>query len=201
MSHLILKPYEIHVWRICLDHGDVPPPTPGESARALRLASPVCQSRYLRAHGALRAILGRYTTARLDFALHEKGKPYLCHAPEVQFNYSHSSDRALVAVTLDHPVGVDIEHVRPLAEHVAIAERFFPPSDRQPGDQEDFFRRWTRYEAVLKAQGVGLYGAGVELEGEWSVHELDAGPGFAAAVAAPGNGFSVVVYDYGANAE
>jgi len=41
----------------------------------------------------------------------------------------------------------------------------------------------------------------VELEGEWSVHELDAGPGFAAAVAAPGNGFSVVVYDYGANAE
>ncbi len=198
ISSITLKPLEIHVWRICLDHGDVPPPTAGESARALRLASPVCQGRYLRAHGALRAILGRYTNARLDFALHEKGKPYLCHAPEVQFNFSHSSDRALVAVTLDNPVGVDIEHVRPLAEHAAIAERFFPPSDRQPGDQEDFFRRWTRYEAVLKAQGVGLYGAGEELEGEWSVHDLDAGTGFAAAVAAPGSGFTVVVYDYGA---
>uniref|UniRef100_Q01XE3 4'-phosphopantetheinyl transferase n=1 Tax=Solibacter usitatus (strain Ellin6076) TaxID=234267 RepID=Q01XE3_SOLUE len=197
MSSLTLKPFEIHVWRICLDHGDVPAPTPGESARALRLASPICQSRYLRAHGARRAILGRYTNARLDFALHEKGKPYLCHAPELQFNLSHSSDRALVAITLDNPVGVDLERIRPLAEHAAIAERYFPPSERQPGDQEDFFRRWTRYEAVLKAQGVGLYGAGAEVEGEWSVHDLDAGPGFAAAVAAPGEGYSVAVYDYG----
>ena len=201
MSSLTLKPHEIHVWRICLDHGAVPPPTAGESARAARLASPVCQSRYLRAHGALRAILGRYTSARLDFAVHEKGKPYLCHAPEIQFNFAHSSDTALVAVALNTPVGVDLEHIRPIAEHAAIAERYFPPGDRQAGDDEDFFRRWTRFEAVLKAQGVGLYGAGAEPEGDWSVYELDAGPGFAAAVAVPGNGFSVVVYDYGENTE
>jgi 4'-phosphopantetheinyl transferase len=193
----MLKHGEIHVWRVRLDKVSVPPPTPGEHARAARFATPNLRRRYLNAHGALRGILGKYTNSRLDFALHEQGKPYLPNVPELQFNLAHSRGRALVAVALDVPVGVDIERVRPLAEHAAIAERFFPPSERQPANAEDFFRRWTRYEAVLKAQGLGLYGAGNEVEGEWMVQELDIGPRFAAAVAAAGSGLKVTLQDYG----
>jgi 4'-phosphopantetheinyl transferase len=196
----MLKQGEIHVWRIRLDTVEVPPPTPGESARAARFATPVLRRRYLAAHGALRGILKQFTGARLDFALHEKGKPYLPGAPELQFNLSHSQGMALVAVTLDVPVGVDIERVRELAQHAAIAERYFPPSERQPADVEDFFRRWTRYEAVLKAQGLGLYGAGIEVEGEWMVKELDAGPGFVGAVAAAGSDLAVTTHEYGESA-
>ncbi len=193
----MLVPGEIQVWRVRLDQVPALPPTPGESARASRFATAILRRRYLRAHAALRAILGRFTGARLDFALQDKGKPYLPHAPEIQFNLSHSKDMALVAVALDVPVGVDIERVRPMADHAAIAERFFPPSATQPADAADFFRRWTRFEAVLKAQGLGLYGAGCELEGAWMVREIDAGPGFVAAVAASGPGLTVAVHDYG----
>jgi 4'-phosphopantetheinyl transferase len=111
----------------------------------------------------------------------------------VRFNLARSHELALVAVALGVDVGVDIERVRPLPEYAAIAERFFPPSEREDLDERDFFRRWTRIEAKLKARGVGLYGAGAELGGEWTVEPIDAGEGFAAAVAVERAGMRVVV--------
>jgi 4'-phosphopantetheinyl transferase len=95
-------------------------------------------------------------------------------------------------VALGVDVGVDIERLRPMPEYAAIAERFFPPSERDELDEYDFFHRWTRIEAQLKARGVGLYGAGAELGGEWTVEPIDAGEGFAAAVAAERAGMRVV---------
>jgi len=186
----------VHVWRIPLDDARVPPPTSGEEARAARFRTPLLASRYLAAHGALRAILARYTDARLDFALHEKGKPYLPMTPEVRFNLSHSNDKALVAVALGIEVGVDVEKLRPMPEFAAVAERFFPPGAELPVDEADFFRCWTRVEAVLKARGVGLYSSSSDPEGEWTVQAIDAGEGFAAAVAAEGDNFAVELHDY-----
>jgi 4'-phosphopantetheinyl transferase len=193
----MLKAGEIHVWRIRLDTIQPPAPTPGESARAARLADETLRRRYLNAHGALRHILGRFTDERLDFALMDKGKPFLLHAPELQFNLSRSKQMALVGVADSIPVGVDVERLRPLADYAAIAERYFPPGEARPLDAPDFFRRWTRFEAILKAQGLGLYGSGVPVDGEWTVQEIDAGPDFAAAVAAPVAGLTVVIHDYG----
>jgi 4'-phosphopantetheinyl transferase len=196
MLSSILNKNEIHVWRVRLHRVQVAP-TPGEAARAARFETALLRRRYLRAHAALRSILRKVTDARLDFALQEKGKPYLPHVPEIQFNLSRSRDRAMVAVALDIPVGVDIERVRPITEHAAIARRYFPPGESDPVNARDFFHRWTRFEAVLKAQGIGLYGAGSELEGDWMVREIDMGRGFAAAVAAAGSGHEVVIHDYG----
>ena len=95
-------------------------------------------------------------------------------------------------VALGVDVGVDIERLRPLPEYAAIAERFFPPSEREVLDERDFFRRWTRIEAKLKARGIGLYGLGLDLDGDWTVEEIEAGPGFAAAVAVERAGMRVV---------
>lgn len=189
----------IEVWRVDLDRVAVLPPTPGEAARAARFATPQLSRRYLAAHGALRAILGQFTTARLDFALQEKGKPYLRLAPEVRFNLSRSHDRALIAVSREIDVGVDIERIRPISNYLAVAERFFPPGEDPPISEIDFFRRWTRVEALLKARGVGLYGAGAAIEGEWTVEPLDAGEGFAGAVAGAGNGIELKIHDFGVN--
>ena len=121
----------------------VPPPTAEEMERAARFATPVLRRRYLRAHAALRAILGSVTDCPLEFALHEKGKPYLASAPEVRFNLAHSHEMALVAVTRDVEVGVDIEQIRQTAgirgDRAALLSprpprafrraRFLPPLD------------------------------------------------------------------------
>ena len=174
-----------------------------EAARAARFHSAEVRVRYLRSHRALRSILAGITSAPLDFAFAEKGKPFLPAAPEIHFNLSRSRDMALAGVALGVEVGVDIECLRPIPEHAAIAERFFPPSEAvalaaipEPERERDFFRRWTRIEAMLKARGIGLYGAGAELGGGWTVCEIDAGGGFAAAAAAASEGMRVTVHDF-----
>jgi 4'-phosphopantetheinyl transferase len=187
---------EVHIWRVRLNRGKAAPATAEEMDRAAKFATPVLRRRYLRAHAALRAILGSVTGAPLEFALHEKGKPYLPSAPEVRFNLAHSHEIALVAVTRDVEVGVDIEHVRKLPQYAAIAQRFFPAGHPAPSSVRDFFRHWTRFEALLKAHGAGLYGAGATPPGEWSVIELEAGPRFAAALAVEGPLPTVIFHDH-----
>jgi 4'-phosphopantetheinyl transferase len=189
----------IDVWRVALDVPAPLPPTPEESAHAARFATVDLRRRYLTAHAALRAILSRFTAANLEFTAGPKGKPYLACVPDLHFNLSHSHERALVAVTRDGEVGVDIERVRSVPNIPAIAERFFPPGEDAPVNEAEFFRRWTQIEALLKARGVGLYGAGAPLEGNWSVAEIDAGPGFAAAVASAGTDLVIQLHDFGAN--
>jgi 4'-phosphopantetheinyl transferase len=145
----------------------------------------------------LRAILGKLTGARLDFAVTESGKPYLPGEPRLKFNLAHSGEMALVGAVLDVEIGVDVERVRDLADYAALAERFFPPSEAVLVEgQADFFRRWTRLEAILKATGVGLYGMGIEPAGPWTIAEIDAGAGYAAAVALPREGLEVIVHEF-----
>jgi 4'-phosphopantetheinyl transferase len=190
---------EAHVWRIPLD-GSValPPPTRGELARAARFRFESQKDEYLRSHSALRAILGRLTDARLDFAVAEHGKPYLPNLPRLKFNLSHSRGMALVGAALDVEIGVDLEGVRVLSDYTRMAEHFFPPCEAaEVKDERDFFRRWTRIEAVIKALGIGVYGAGTEPLGEWTIEEIDAGPAHAAAAALPRAGVQIVVHEFG----
>ena len=188
-----MNPGELHVWIVHLDRQPALPPTPGESARAARFRSPEKQREYLRSHAALRAILGSSM-----FAISDTGKPFLPASPSVKFNLSHSGERALVAVALEVEVGVDVERVRLMPDWRQIAERFFPPSEAaELAGESDFFQRWTRIEAVLKARGVGLYGAGSEPEGEWTVESIDLGPDYAAAAAAPHPDMQLMLHHFG----
>jgi 4'-phosphopantetheinyl transferase len=183
---------QVDVWVVTLNAAAAwLPPTGAESQRAARFVSEPLRRRYLRSHAALRAVLRTYTAAPLDFALAEHGKPYLAAAPELKFNLSHSHEMALVAVSPDMEIGVDVECLRPLPDCLAIAERFFPPLEAAAlaevplaAREAEFFSRWTRIEAQLKARGIGLYGAGAELDGEWTVLPIDVGPGYTASVAA-----------------
>jgi 4'-phosphopantetheinyl transferase len=201
----MLIPGEVRVWRVRLDGpppAELPAPSAGEDLRAASFHTEAARERYLRAHRALRAVLARATDAPLHFAATEKGKPYLPDSPDLKFSLSHSHGMALIAAALDVDVGVDVERVRPIPECEAIAERFFPPSEAAafaaiPATcrEHEFFRRWTRVEAMLKARGVGLYGAGAELGGEWTIEEIGGCEGYAAAVAATGGGMTVIVED------
>lgn len=97
----------------------------------------------------------------------------------LRFNLSHSGDVTLVAVARDSEVGVDVERIRPVIEMRAIARRWLGRDDI--ADEQEFFRVWTRHEAMVKALGVGLSGTAEAFTG--TVAEIDAGAGYAAAVA------------------
>src|SRR5262249_6099605 len=123
------------------------------------------RSRFIASRGFLRLILGAYLgmlPEAVKFTYGLNGEPGM-DGDRVQFNASHSEDRALYAIALDAPIGVDLEWMRPSLDFDQIARSFFSPvewaeyrvipPDRQT---EAFFRCWTRKEAFIKATGLGL---------------------------------------------
>ncbi len=168
------------------------------------------RDRFVLARAFLRALLGDYAgeePARVPLQVSPSGKPFLAEPADLHFNLSHCEDRGVVAVARK-PVGVDLERVREIPEALTMAAhvfaaseiralRAFPPHERS----EAFLRCWTRKEAFVKAKGTGLLtplvsfevtldsappalvlldGPGAET---WSLHNLEAAPGWTGAVA------------------
>lgn len=93
------------------------------------------------------------------------GKPYL-PSSQVEFNMSHGGDMAVLAVSHDFPVGVDVEPVPAAfgqAEESAARRVFsdaaFKELESSPAEWKPFVfaREWTSLEAALKEQGTGFY--------------------------------------------
>jgi 4'-phosphopantetheinyl transferase len=79
------------------------------------------------------------------------------------FNVSQCENLAVIAISRDVELGVDVERIRPMQNMPSIAARFFSADEAAalenlPSDarSEAFFRCWTRKEAVTKAHGSGL---------------------------------------------
>ena len=138
-----------------------------ERNRAERFHAALHRQRFIAAHGYLRKILSLYVAIpaeALSFAYTEHHKPYLNipDQPLIQFNLAHSADIALIAITKQHAIGVDIEKIKD-KDIMAIAKRFFSPPEITALQQlpvleqlPAFFRLWTRKEALVKAIGKGL---------------------------------------------
>jgi 4'-phosphopantetheinyl transferase len=102
---------------------------------------------------------------------HARGKPRLAPgsfasdaaAGRLEFNWSHSGDFALVALTRGCELGVDIERFGKNPRSLEIARRFFDPIEAEalarlePAARDRaFIKLWCAKEAVLKAVGEGL---------------------------------------------
>ena len=156
---------------------------------------------------SLRFSYGAYGKPSLDGA--RDAAPW-----DLRFNLSHSHELVLYAFTRGRDVGVDLEYMRPDFACEEIAARFFsarevsmlrtlPPEARTRA----FFNCWTRKEAYIKARGEGLShpldafdvslipGEPAALLGtrgdageltRWSLYDLDAGAGYAAAAVVQG---------------
>lgn len=164
------------------------------------------------------------------FAYNKHGRPLVslpAGKETVAFNLSHSAEKALYAISGGAPVGVDLERIRPL-NVAGISRRFFAAAEANTlaslpaGQQEDaFFECWTRKEAFAKAQGTGLYldlkqvevSLGpdappriVRVRGDddgarhWSLHDIDAGAGFKAALAVKAVHTRLTQFSYPADA-
>jgi 4'-phosphopantetheinyl transferase len=141
-----------------------------EQQRAQRFRFERDRSQYIAARGILRSLLGQYLgvhPAQLQFNYSNKGKPTLSpvHVTQpIQFNVSHSHQKALYGITLNHRVGIDLEYMRPV-EVLSLAQRFFSKQEftqltavSPQQQQQVFFQLWTGKEAYLKATGEGLSG-------------------------------------------
>ena len=168
----------VHLWRIPAGPNGAEPAelwpvlSPAEQTRALRFASRTLRDRYIRAHGGLRRILSSYLNEaphELVFIVSPHGKPsvrQLAAGPgrRVEFSLTGSHDLALAAVSLDHPIGVDCELIRPRPELIGIARRMFSQqvaealeTTPEPQRLDAFYAAWTALEAQVKAEGSGLF--------------------------------------------
>ncbi|MFY9555865.1 MAG: 4'-phosphopantetheinyl transferase superfamily protein [Blastocatellia bacterium] len=166
---------QVHLWRLPLNLGGPDlhrlqqTLASDERARAERFYFERDRRRFIAARGQLRMILGRYvgvSPRALVISYGARGKPFLGRmfgTGAIKFNLSHSAELALVAVSQDRDIGVDLEEVRALDDAERIAERFFAPRENaallevpEAVRTEAFFCCWTLKEAYVKATGDGL---------------------------------------------
>lgn len=169
---LDLQPHQVDIWRVSLKlevdslASSFSSLSADETQRAARFHFPADRDRFIIAHESLRDILARYLhcePGQLIFSIGEYGKPALPSDKNIEFNLSHSADHALIAVTLQRKVGIDVEHIRPRISPEDIAGRYFSSREESelmslPPEQREaaFFDGWTRKEAYIKAHGLGL---------------------------------------------
>lgn len=225
---------EVHVWRARLDTQWSwtldEALSLDDRTRADRFRFESDRRRFCVARASLRLILGRYLKTkpgRLQLDTTEYGKPYFADAKTSQglrFNLSHSNQLALIAITRDREVGVDIEYMRSDFVTDEVATHFFSNSEVQAFcavapelKTQSFFNCWTRKEAYIKARGEGLYcpldqfdvtvapGEPLRLlnsridSGEvarWVFNELHPEKGYAATLAVEGNPSKLVLWDF-----
>ena len=201
--------------------------SPDELQRAARFHFEKDRGHFIAARGWLRTVLARYLDTspadlRLDYGA--RGKPALAQGSDLRFNLSHSHDLALLAVTREREVGVDIEFMKESTTGPEIAERFFSAAEiaelrALPRDEQRtaFFAGWTRKEAYIKATGVGLF-AGLDRftvslapndsrvslrvhddereSARWTLCSLHPGEGYAGALAVEGGDWRLRCFDW-----
>ena len=231
-----LAPDQIHVWRVPLNQDSTRIPelketlSLDERARAERFRFDKDRNQFIESRATLRLLLSQYLNVSpngLTFSQAAHGKPALANGQSqsgLRFNLSRRDGLALVAVTRDREIGVDVELIRadlPFFEiaNVSFSEnematlRSLPESQQAAG----FYNCWTRKEAYVKARGEGFSfplkqfdvsltpGAAAELlevrgstteVDHWTVQDLSVGDGYVAAVMFEGSDATVICEDW-----
>jgi 4'-phosphopantetheinyl transferase len=137
-----------------------------EHACANAFAFAALKHDYLLRHRLLRLVLARHLRcepADIVFLKNSQGKPYLKNTP-LHFNLSSSNEHILIGVHPTHPIGVDIETMKPLDDMKSILDIIASKEEQalfhtlSPAQQSlAFYQLWSRKEAVLKALGTGFH--------------------------------------------
>jgi len=221
----------VHVWQVRLDADEererrfASMLVPEELARAERFHFRIDRQRWVVGRGMVRRLLAEYLglrPAEVRLCYNSNGKPALTGESDrggVKFNVSHSGELLFLAIAKAREVGVDVEQVRPLPDWRELAGRFFAPVevatlDRVPAPAREraFFQCWTRKEAYIKANGLGMtlpldqfavtLGPGEPARlihtdhdprqlGRWTLRDVSPGGDYAAALAAEGSGWQL----------
>ncbi|MDR1057525.1 MAG: 4'-phosphopantetheinyl transferase superfamily protein [Coxiellaceae bacterium] len=226
-----LRTKEVHVWRASLKYPQekilefLKILNLQERERAAKFMVNNAASSFIIARGILRTLLAKYLNLQpqeIIFRQNQYGKLYLESSP-LQFNLSHSHEIALFIFALNTPVGIDVEFMRVDYNFTDIAQRFFSKVESEklfalPKDKQlqAFFNCWVRKEAVIKAQGVGMFKEldkfSVEVSSSkegcvqllldddsdqnWTLESLNPGGNYSGAFAIGLTGYTVNFYDF-----
>ncbi|WP_310487227.1 4'-phosphopantetheinyl transferase superfamily protein [Chamaesiphon sp. VAR_69_metabat_338] len=215
---MLLPPREIQIWSTNLDRERAQIDkfsqllTATERQRAAKFVNPLHGDRWIVARGYLRQILSQYldlSPAQIEFSYGAQGKPEIAGS-QLQFNLSHSHDRAVYGISAQHPIGIDIEYIHPIAA-ADLVDRFFSTAEQAifhnlsiDLHQAAFFHAWVQKEAYLKACGTGLHTPLDKIEvsidprtpaaimaapiaGTWRIQKLEIAADFASAMAIGGD--------------
>lgn len=153
-----------------------------EKENVLRMQGDQLKKRALLARALVRTTIARYqinsqfSPRTLKFRKNIHGKPEVdwqqnndFTPPVLHFNISHTSSLIACGVTLDSPIGIDVEekHRRTKSNMISFARRYFSPQEvdllasiSDPEIQRcEFLKLWTLKESYVKALGRGFYAA------------------------------------------
>jgi 4'-phosphopantetheinyl transferase len=169
-----------------------------ERQRAARLTAP---DRWIAARAALRIVLAGHLPCHpsdVELTVAATGKPEIPGSP-LRFNLSHSGELAVIALTRDAEVGVDVERT---SRRSRAVERSLTPGERATLDGTDRHRGllqiWCRKEAMAKAGGGGLGWAPETFDttapGSLSLTDLILDEGYVGALAIEGPPPDIALY-------
>ncbi|BCU75557.1 4'-phosphopantetheinyl transferase superfamily protein [Luteolibacter sp. LG18] len=136
-----------------------------ERERAAAFRFPEHADQWKRFRTALRTTLAGYLGCDpqdVALATGEHGKPMLPLSPSLHFNLTHTRDLALIAISTDGPVGIDVEPTSRARDLPECASSFCHPAElaalplELDARQADLLRIWTAKEAGAKAAGTGF---------------------------------------------
>lgn len=192
-----------------------------EMTRAGKYVSGKKSREFIITRSSLRNIIG-YTLGedprRIGFGYTRHGMPVLdtnWESTGITFNVSHSHGLALIAVSTNNCIGIDIELERSDVEIEKLARRYFSKNEYEAimafegnNRRRSFFATWTRKEALVKATGTGIaYGLASfdvsvdpdqparllasrwqqECLSDWSLEAISTHAGYQACLAVDGN--------------
>ncbi|UDG82634.1 4'-phosphopantetheinyl transferase superfamily protein (plasmid) [Candidatus Vallotia cooleyia] len=139
-----------------------------EQKRALRYRHNDDRLRFAATRAILRILLARHTGSAplsLCFSSGAFGRPELAgYGETLSFNVTHAGQHALIAISEQRCIGVDIEFIRRVIAWKALLETVCTDAEQRALSARDyisgaqgFLRCWTAKEAALKAIGVGIW--------------------------------------------
>ncbi len=159
----------IHIWSVksedfaWQDYQDLL--TEKEFNHILKYKNPKDRHKRAISRGILKELSASYLRTApkdLNYDTNRFGKPFIANSNHLlQFNISHSTDYILLAFSFDpSPIGIDIEENNLDFNFLDIADQYFSDHEKDSlcctNPSEQFFKIWTRKEAMMKAIGEGL---------------------------------------------
>jgi len=181
-----------------------------ERERMAHFGTEALRFRYATGRGTLRWLLAAtlgVAPAEVRIERGARGRPQLAGDSALDFNVTHTGERALIGIGQGVRLGVDLERRDRVLNTTGVARKFMTVSERAalPADADaarrDLLRLWTCKEAMSKATGDALSAPFARIavalepslrvaEGpppygprDWTLHSIDADPEHFATVA------------------